>query len=304
MATWNNSNANCHRLTMASLCSAAAGWVVFGFVSLIVPPRAAAQNMQSIQYASSDATMISAYLVRPAGAAKSPAVILVHDDLGANNTFQDLARQCVQAGFVTLVPNLPSRSGKPALEPTDGVQPRVTPVTGLNVEKTVEDVEAAFNYLQKDPGVDAGKISAIGVGWGAYRVWRLAENSPTLHRAVVFYGVTPYDQDQLHTIQVPVLGHYAEQDYLITVTVLKTKQLLGDKFTYHIYPTVPGFLGGGTGALLSQQSGTGQFFSMDGTTPEVRMAAAKQAWMRTVDFLRGSGAATKASMPSTELGQK
>ena len=303
MATCNSTNPNCRRLMMVSLCNAAAGWVVFGLVSLIVPPQAAAQDIQPIQYASSDDTMISAYLIRPAGPAQSPAVILVHDDLGANNTFLDLARQCARTGFVVLVPDLPSRSGKSSQEPSDGIQPRVTPVTGLNVRKTVEDVKAAFSYLQKDPGVDAAKISAIGVGWGAYRVWRLAEDTPTLRRAVVFYGVTPYDQDRLQTIQVPVLGHYAEQDYLITVTVLKTKQLLGDKFTYHIYPTVPGFLGGGTGALLSQQSGTGQFFSMDGTTPEVRMAAAKQAWMRTLDFLRGSGAATKASSPSTELGQ-
>jgi carboxymethylenebutenolidase len=240
--------------------------------------------------------MISANIARPAGAAKSPAVILVHDDLGANKTFQDLARQFAEAGFVALVPNLPSRSGKSALEPTDGVQPRVTPVSGLSARDTVQDVEAAYAFLKQDSGVDDSKVSAAGVGWGAFRVWRLAEDTPTLYRAVVFYGVTPYDQDQLRTIQVPVLGHYAEQDYLITVTVLKTKQLLGDKFTYHIYPTVPGFLGGGSGALLSQQSGTGQFFSMDGTTPEVRMAAAKQSWTRTLDFLRGRAAAKPSAV--------
>jgi carboxymethylenebutenolidase len=301
MAICNDKNAYCHqrrgkaaRLTMASLSSAWAACAVLAVAGLIVAPGAAAQDVQSIQYASSDGKMISAYIAKPTAAAKSPAVILVHDDLGANKTFQDLARQCAEAGFVALVPNLPSRSGKPALEPTDGLQPRVTPVSGLSARNTVQDVEAAYAFLKQDSAVDDSKVSAVGVGWGAFRVWRLAEDTPTLYRAVVFYGVTPYDQDQLRTIQVPVLAHYAEQDYLITVTALKTKQLLGDKFTYHIYPTVPGFLGGGTGALMSQLSGTGQFFSMDGTTPEVRMAAAKQAWTRTIDFLRG-GPATKSS---------
>ena len=310
MTTWNKGNLDCHkwnapRPRMASFNCAAAAWVVLGLASLIGAPRAAAQDVQQIQYASQDGTMLSAYIARPARAEKGPAVIIVHDDLGANKTFQDLARQCAGAGFVALAPNLPSRSGKSALEPTDGVQPRVTPVTGLNVEQTVVDVEAAYAFLKQDSQVDTSKISAVGVGWGAFRVWRLAEDAPTLYRAVVFYGVTPYDQDQLRTIRVPVQAHYAEQDYLITVTALKTKQLLRDKFTYYIYPSVPGFLGGGTGALLSQQSGTGGFFSMDGTTPEVRMAAAKQAWTRTLDFLRGNAAATTASTRvSTETRQK
>jgi carboxymethylenebutenolidase len=311
MATWTGKNSYRYRLTqriapltMASLSSAAGTWAVLALVSLIAAPRAAAQDVQSIQYASSDGKMISAYIAKPTGGAKSAAVILVHDDLGANKTFQDLARQYAEAGFVTLLPNLPSRSGKSALEPTDGLQPRVTPVSGLSARNTVQDVEAAYAFLKQDSGVDDDKISAVGVGWGAFRVWRLAEDTPTLYRAVVFYGVVPYDQDQLRTIKVPVLAHYAEQDYLITVTALKTKQLLGDKFTYHIYPTVPGFLGGGTGALLSQQSGTGQFFSMDGTTPEVRANAANQAWTRTLDFLRGNATAAKTSSTSTQTGQR
>jgi hypothetical protein len=49
--------------------------------------------------------------------------------------------------------------------------------------------------------------------------------------------------------RTPMLGHYAELDYLITARVLKNRQLLGDKFTYHIYPTVPEFMAGGTGQI-------------------------------------------------------
>jgi len=66
-------------------------------------------------------------------------------------------------------------------------------------------------------------------------VWQLAQSTPALYRAVVFYGVTPTNDDQLRTIQTPVLGHYAELDYLITARVLKTKRLLGNRFTYYVY---------------------------------------------------------------------
>src|SRR5579862_5232013 len=97
-------------------------FLVLGFVGLLSPSRMPAHPAQSssaelktFQYASDSTTMIDAYIARPAGGAKSPAVILVHDDLGANNRFQEMARQFSAAGFVALLPNLPSRSRKLAL---------------------------------------------------------------------------------------------------------------------------------------------------------------------------------------------
>jgi hypothetical protein len=101
----------------------------------------------------------------------------------------------------------------------------------------------------EDPAVDGvrraddeprGACDGRGIRLVDDRVWQLAQSTPVLHRAVVFYGVTPTNDDQLRTITTPILGHYAELDYLITARVLKTKQLLGDRFTYYIYPTVPG----------------------------------------------------------------
>ena len=242
-------------------------------------------DSQSIRYASSAGAMIEAYIARPKGAPKSPAVIVVHDDLGLNKKFRELTDQFAQAGFVALAPNLPSRAGTPAAEPQDGrPQPQRTPVAALRWPQTVADLTAAFRFLQQDGGVDAARISAVGMGWGEFRVWKLAEQTPTLYRAVVAYGITPGDDDELRTVRAAVLGHYADQDYLITARVLKTKKLLGEKFTYYIYPTVPGFFGGGTGQQPPATQGA--VISLRGGTPEAAAAAAKQAWARTVEFLR------------------
>ena len=238
---------------------------------------------QSVQYTSGTAT-IEAYVARPKGASRRPAVIVLHDDLGLNSRFKELAHQFADAGFVALAPHLPSRSKTPASEPRDG-QPQRAAVAGLPSNQTAVDLRSAFAFLEKDPGVDATRISAVGVGWGEYRVWQLAESTPALHRAVVFYGVTPTNDDQLRTIQTPVLGHYAELDYLITARVLKTKQLLGDRFTYHIYPTVPGFFGGGTGQI--QPATGGSVISLPSASPQASAtSAAKLAWTRTLAFLR------------------
>ena len=298
MATWNNDESNRHqlkgrvvRLAMASIGGVAAGYVFLGLTGWIAPPRTAAQaaqsppgvDAQSVQYPSAGA-MIEAYIARPTGASTSPAVIVVHDDLGANTTFRELTHQFAQAGFVALAPHLPSRSGTPAAEPSEGRPPQRTPVAGLSWIQTVDDLIAAFTFLQQDSGVDAARISAVGVGWGEFRVWKLAEQAPTLHRVVVYYGLTPPDDDRLRAVRVAVLGHYAQQDYLATARVLKTKQLLGERFTYYVYPTVPGFLGGGTGRL--QQPTGGYVTSLAGSTPQAVAAAAKQSWARTLDFLR------------------
>ena len=266
------------------------GLVAVGLVAGVVPWGGAAHvaeaqtavDAQHVQY-SSAGTTVEAYMARPRGASKSPGLILVHDNLGLNETFQALTRQFAAAGFVTLAPHFPSRSGTPAAEPTAG-PPRRPPVSGLNASQTVRDLGAAFAFLSQDAGVDAARISAVGVGWGGYPVWKLAEQAPALYRAVVYYGITPSDDDRLRTIDAPVLGHYAEQDYLVTARVLKTKQLLGAKYTYHIYPTVPGFVGGGTGQLLP--SPLEAQVSLIGSSPQAVAAAAKQAWTRTLEFLR------------------
>ena len=152
---------------------------------------------RTVTYPSGRAT-IEAYVARPAAAGRSPAVIVVHDNLGLNGRFRELTTQLARAGLVAMAPHFPSRAGTPASEPRDG-RPQRDAVAGLPWFETIADLQGAFAYLQQDPGVDAGRISAVGVGWGEYRVWKLAEAAPGLHRAVVFYGVTPADDDRLRT---------------------------------------------------------------------------------------------------------
>ena len=265
-----------------------AACLVLGIATWMSAPRTAAQappsvETQPVEYTSSTAT-IEAYIARPSGASQSPGVIVLHDDLGLNDRFRNLAQQFAEAGFVALAPHLPYRSNTPASEPRDG-RPQRAAVADLSSVQAAGDLRAAFTYLQQDPGVDAARISAVGVGWGEYRVWQLAQSTPTLYRAVVFYGVTPTNDDRLRTIQVPVLGHYAELDYLITARVLRTAQLLGDEFTYHVYPTVPGFFGGGTGQI--QPPTGGSVVSLPtGPHQDSAAAAAELAWTRTLEFLQ------------------
>jgi carboxymethylenebutenolidase len=247
----------------------------------------------------SGTTSIDAVLHRPAAAAaaKSPAIIVVHDDQGLNDAMRGVARQFASEGFVALVPNLVSRAAASGRsEPPAPVAPagrgRGSAVAGLPLTQTVDDMKAAFAFLQKDGGVDAAKISVVGFGWGGWRALKLAQQTPSLYRAVVYYGTTP-DPAPSATIRMPVLGHYAEYDFQTTGNVLATKQQLGDKYTYFIYPdTDRGFAGGGSGAMdFSAAAAESLSAGTTGGAPRSPQAlaqgAAKQAWDRTLLFLRG-----------------
>jgi carboxymethylenebutenolidase len=298
MPTRNDAKSDRQRPSLRTLAAAGlvfglAGWMTWPAGARAEQSPPAGIDAQSVTYPATGAT-IEAYVARPSTpAAKHPAVIVVHDDLGLNQTFRDLTHRLAQAGFVALAPHLPSRSSTPASDPVAGTPRQPNPVARLTPAQSLDDLKAAFAFLQKDAAVDPARISAIGVGWSDYLVWKLAEQTPTLSRVVVHYGVIPTDDDRLKTVRAQVLGHYAQQDYLASSRALKTKKLLGNRFTYYTYPTVPGFLGGGTGQL--QPSTGGYVTSIRGSEPQAIAAAAKQAWTRTVEFLRARAPVTSAA---------
>jgi carboxymethylenebutenolidase len=174
-----------------------------------------------------------------------------------------------EAGFVALAPNMLSRS-------SDAMDPRAiaTAIASLPPDQTVGDLKVAFTFLQNDSDVDASKISSVGFGWGGWRVFKIAEELPKLHRVVVFYGPTPTDDEHLKEIRIPIQAHYAQYDFQITGNSVWTEQQFGKNFTDYIYPdTSHGFLGGSAAGF-------------GGTAPPPSPDVVKLAWTRMLDFLR------------------
>src|SRR5260221_62394 len=54
---------------------------------------------------------VKAYVARPAGAAKLPGVVVIHENRGLMPHIQDVARRVALAGYVALAPDLMSASG-------------------------------------------------------------------------------------------------------------------------------------------------------------------------------------------------
>lgn len=231
---------------------------VTGTLVLLVTLMATAnsEGAETIRYPSGSAQIEAAIArpsdsVNPTGSSavpRRPAVLIVHDDLGLNDTIRAVVDVFGRAGFVALAPSLASRG--------PGTQPMSTGTQGtgtmnrlrLPIAQTVSDTVAGFSFLQQQPDVDPTRISAVGVGWGGFRVWRLAQQTPALHRAVVFYAVSPTD-GSVTSVTSRVLGHYAQHDFILSAGALATQKQMGSKFSYHVYPTGRGFLSGASKAV-------------------------------------------------------
>lgn len=225
------------------------------------PAQDADIDTDTIHFDSSGVAM-DAYLARPKGGGRHPAVLVIHGEQGLDDSMRAIARQFAAAGFVALAPDLASRLGG-----TRTPAQMAGTLRQLSANRTVQDLRAAFAFLRKDSSVDPAKISSVGFGWGGWRSFMLASSEGELYRAVVYSGATPTQGfDELHA---PVLANYAQYDFRTTGNALQTEKAMtgaGKKFTYYVYPGV-------------QRA----FYSQG---PQYDAAAAQMAWTRTLDFLQ------------------
>lgn len=220
---------------------------------------------ETVTYASPDGHgEVRAYLVRPAGVAEAPGVVVVHENRGLNPYIEDVARRVAKAGFVALAPDgLSSVGGYPGDDDAGReLQAKVDP------EKLMNDFLAAVTTLMDHPAT-TGRVGITGFCYGGGVANAAAVAIPELAAAVPFYGRQAPAGD-VPRINAPILLHFAELDTRINEgwpayeAALKAE---GKVYEAHIYP------------------GVNHGFHND-TTPRYDEAAATLAWDRTIDWFR------------------
>ena len=208
---------------------------------------------------------ITAYLARPNGAAKLPAVIVIHENRGLNPHIEDVARRAALEGFLALAPDLLSPLGG---TPTN--QDTARDMIGkLDGKQTVQNLVAAITFLESHPHGN-GRVGAIGFCWGGGMVGELAVNAPDLDAAVVYYGRQP-KAAEVEKIKAPLLLHYAGMDARINEGIPAFEEALkkaNKKYTVYIY------------------EGAQHAFNNDTSEARYNKQAAEQAWSRTIAFLK------------------
>jgi carboxymethylenebutenolidase len=206
---------------------------------------------------------IKGYLARPAGAAKLPAVLVIHENRGLNPYIEDVARRLAIADFIAFAPDaLTSLGGYPGDD-----EKGLALFAKLDRAKATEDFLAAAMWLKSRPDC-TGKVGAVGFCYGGGIVNLLAVRMGSdLAAGVPFYGTQP-SADDVAKIKAPINAQYGELDTRIT-----------DGW--------PAFDAALTQAEVPHEGhiykGANHGFHND-TTPRYDEAAAKEAWQRTLDW--------------------
>lgn len=223
--------------------------------------------------------VIDGFLGKPSGAGKHPAVIHLHERYGIVQHTTDLGERFVQAGYVTIVPDLFSRfTGDRAVLAAGNDR------CDLDDEQVLGDIDAVVAHLRTVPEVDMSRIAISGVCQTGRQPILMAAKRDYISAVVMLYGAVydadwkshparPEPIDQLmEKMSAPMVGIFGELDNLIPIpNILRMVEVLArarKSFDVRVYPDAPhGFL---------NDTMPGRF----------RPAQAQAAWDRIAAFLQ------------------
>lgn len=194
----------------------------------------------------------------------APGVLVLHAWWGLNSVFKKLCDRLAAEGFVAFAPDL--NNGKVAKTVEEAKQL----MSELPFEGKEAVVTAATAFLRSRPEVRKEALSSIGFSMGASWLLALAYARPAdVGKMVLFYGS---GGDDFSKIQAEILGHFAGEDEWEPIDEVRAMEAAmhaaGLKVTFHFYPNTLHW-----------------FFEED--RPEYDPQAARLAWTRTLEFLRG-----------------
>jgi carboxymethylenebutenolidase len=207
---------------------------------------------------------LTGYLVTAKGAAKRPALVMIHENRGLNPHIRDMTRRGALAGYLTL--------GIDALSPEGGTpadEDKARDMIGtLAADKAAVRIAAAVRFLAGHPQ-STGKVGAIGFCWGGGMVNAVAAIEPALGAGAAYYG-RQLPTEKVGGIKAALQLHYAGKDERINAGIPAYKAALeaaGKTFEIHLY------------------EGVDHAFNNDTNAARYDAAAAGLAWQRSLAFL-------------------
>lgn len=191
---------------------------------------------------------IPAFVAAPDGAAKAPAVIVLHERYGFVRHTRDLAERFARDGFVAVAPDLYFR------HPNQEALHRGDANCDVSDPDAVTALSAAIDSLKAIPQADSTRLAIMGVCQTG-RLALVVAASRAISAALVWYGAAQprewavngkYPQaldDIIAAVSCPVLGMFGETDHLIAVEDVRRFRdcLERHRKTYsiHVYRDAP-----------------------------------------------------------------
>ena len=137
-------------------------------------------------------TPMRTFVVRPAGNAPAPVVVVIQEVFGLSDWIRGVADQLAADGFIAVAPDLLAGTGANGGDSTSFAteKERMQPTLGLPTEQVVARLKAAREWGIKQPRAN-GKSATVGFCFGGQQSFRMAMEEPSLNAAVVYYGDAP-----------------------------------------------------------------------------------------------------------------
>lgn len=238
--------------TLRSRC-----WISLILLTCVLPPLEA-QRMVNFGEA-------RGYLATPRARGRHPGVIVIQEWWGLNGWIKRQADRLAAHGYVALAPDL--YHGKLATTP----QQAMALMRGFDRARGMRDLQAAYAYLRRRPGVKPRRIATLGWCFGGGLALRFAARQPGLRGAVVYYGypLPSHARAYAGNMRVPLLGNFGGADPSIPAGAVRRLaarlRANGQHPAFKIYPGMPHAF-----AHLKTRAGR---------------AATRDAWRRTLAFL-------------------
>ena len=202
----------------------------------------------------------SGYYSVPDAGEEAPGVVVIQEWWGLNDQIRGVADRLSMAGYRVLVPDL--YRGKVTLEVAEAEHL----MSNLDfADAANQDIRGAIQYLKGS----SPKVAVLGFCMGGALSILTAVHVKEVDVAVCWYGIPPEEAADTSTIEIPIQGHFAQEDEHFTpdqVDALESRLKVGKvNYEFYRYQAKHAF-GNETG---------------DNHDPE----ATKLAWQRTLEFL-------------------
>ncbi len=171
-----------------------------------------------------DGFALPAYMARPAGRGRHPAVIVASEIFGVHDYIKDVCRRLAKLGYVAIAPAYFVRAGDPA--PLSDMAAVMKIVGQASDPQVMGDIGATLAWLKTQPFVKTRALAITGFCYGGGVTWLACERFAELRCGVAWYGkmVPPpgVSDDARHIwpvnhvadLHCPVLGLYGGKDAL------------------------------------------------------------------------------------------
>jgi carboxymethylenebutenolidase len=163
--------------------------LIVGFAGVMLGDALAfddASSVTNVTYPAADGSTLIGYLAAPpeASEAARPAVLMVHEWWGLNHEITEMADILAAEGYTVLAPD----TYRTWL--ATGVPGALFLRLSVPTERADSDMQAAFEFLSAQPGVDPARIAVMGFCYGGGVALRFATLNPQIAATINLYGDT------------------------------------------------------------------------------------------------------------------